>query len=589
MYQQLFDYRKWCPPKKFEAYREELVMEDIERKKRDVRAIRWLVDNTAATGEIEPLVLAIPGTFNTEWGRDVWTDVSSQGLSEPDTLDTPIDFSAAGGSPSPIHPSPLSIERPLEGTAVDTICRCVRNLFETCRNPSYFESEEARRRRMHACVEATASLVCCIDFRLEWLGDVGKLVSEIGQIEQVNLSSMITSDPSFVVRWTCLSLVSVQRILGSDRLQVLAAYAVSGLARFQSEYGRPDETGRRSAQKIEDCLKTAWKSVEELCQAFEHWTQKRTKEQVEEILRNHEQHISELERIKVEANGIDDVDWRISLYQEAMDDATHGLARLLPGVSFDEPRQSGSFLISDTFNISPMGSAPVTPQLIFPGRQVQVLSRLGSKLREVLNGQGADGYKEVLESLKSVDQVPLSPHQPNGLMNRQLWRLQDLRDGRGLGFTIELFLLSLRKLLSIPALHESNSVFYVGAFKIITSHWEEGKDSPGTQSILLNTLSDLIIKGRGVFSDFSYPEAITTMLVDMVSNMLQGYTGSDEHIRNAVWEIENVDSLTCMDMSLLRRARAALQIPQHVTASVNPMRATLLSSGNCSSERHNHT
>ena len=411
---------------------------------------------------------------------------------------------------------------------------------------------------MRTCVEAAASLVCCTGFQLEWFGEVNKLVSEIGLIEDINDSQATTSDQSFIIRWTCLSLVSIQQVLGSNRLQVLAGHVVSGLARFQSEYGQPDETGSRSAQKIEDRLKMAWKPVEELRQAFEPWTQKRTKEQVEEILRNHEQHISELERTKVEADGMEDVDWRISLYQEAMDDATHGLARLLPGVSFDEPRRSESFLISDTFNIVPTGGTPVTPQLIFPGQQVRALSRLGSKLREVLDGQAADGHKEVLESLKSVDQVPLSLRQPNGLMDRQLWRLQDLRDGRGLGFTTELFLLSLKKLLSIPALHESNSVFYVGAFKIITSHWEESMDSPGTQSILLNILCDLIIKGRGVFSDISYPEAITSMLVDMVSNMLQGYTGSDEHIRDAVWEIENVDSLKCMDMRLRRRAWGAL-------------------------------
>ena len=59
-------------------YQEGVVMaEDDERKDRDVRAIRWLVDNTAATGEMEPLVLAIPGTFNTEWGREVWENVSA--------------------------------------------------------------------------------------------------------------------------------------------------------------------------------------------------------------------------------------------------------------------------------------------------------------------------------------------------------------------------------------------------------------------------------------------------------------------------------------------------------------------------------
>jgi hypothetical protein len=553
MYQQLFSNRKWRPLKKFEAYREELVMDEKERKKRDVRAVRWLVENTTVNAEMEPLVLAIPGTFNTEWGREVWMDVSDE-PSDTDILGPRTERSPTGGPALPMDHS----SRFPEGTAGDTICRCVRYLFETCKNHSYFANDEERHRRMRACVEAAASLVCCIDFKLDWFGEVGKLVSEIGRIENINQSPTTTSDQSFIIRWTCLSLVSVQRILNTNRLQVLAGYAVSGLGRFQSEYGQPDETGLKSAQRIEDCLKTAWKPVEEICQAFEPWTQKKTKKQVEEILRNHEQQISELERIKVEANSMEEVDWRISLYQEALDDATYGLARQLPGVSFDEPRRSESFLISDTFNISPAGSAPVTPQLIFPGQQVQALARLGSKLREVLDGQVADGHKEVLESLKSIDQVPLSLRRPNGLMNRQLWRLQDLRDGRGLGFTIELFLLSLRKLLSMPSFHESNSVYYIGAFKIITSHWEGSEESLGTHQILLNILCELIIKGRGVFSDFSYPERITSMLVDMVSIMLRGYSGPDEHIRDAVGEIENVDSLICMDMRLRRKAWAAL-------------------------------
>ena len=551
--------RKRRKPTSIEAYQEELVMEETEeRKERDVRAVRWLVDNTTVNAEMEPFVLAIPGTFNTEWGREVWIDVASQKRSDSDTLELQMDRSHSFGSTLLMHQFPQF----LEGTAGDTICRCVRYLFETCKNHSYFETEEARHRRMRACVEAASSLVCCIDFQLDWFGEIGKLVSEIGRIENINESPTTTSDQSFIIRWTCLSLVSIQQILSSNRLQVLAAYAVSGLARFQSEYGRPDETGRRSAQKIEDCLKTAWEHVEEIRRAFEPWTQKRTKEQVEEILRNYEQHISELERIKVDADGMEDVDWRISLYQDAMDEDTFRLARLLPGVSFDEPRRAESSLIRDTFNAHATGSAPVPPQLIFPGQQVRALARLGSKFREVLDGKVADGHEEVLDSLKSVDQVHASLRRPNGLMNRQLWRLQDLRDGGGLGFTIELFFLSLRQLLTIPSLHESNSVFYTGAFKTITSRWEEGKGSLGTQHILLNIICDLIIQGRGVFSDFSYPERITTMLVDMTGSMLRDYAGPDGHIRVAVREIASVDSRICMDMRLQRKALETL--PQHV-------------------------
>ncbi|KAI9456395.1 hypothetical protein BJY52DRAFT_1212975, partial [Lactarius psammicola] len=547
--------RKPRTPTSIEEYQEELVMEETEeRKERDVRAVRWLVDNTTVNAEMEPLVLAIPGTFNTEWGREVWLDVSYQGRSDPDTSESQTDHPAAGGPASLIHQS----TRPLEGTAASTICRCVRYLFETCNNRSYFQNEDARHRRMRACVEAAASLVCCIDFRLEWLGEVGKLVSEIGHIEKINQSPTTTSDPSFIVRWTCFSLVIIQRILGSNRLQVLAGYATSGLARSQSEYGQPDDVARRGAQRIEDCLKTAWERVEELRRAFEPSTQKRTREQVEEILRNHESQISELERIKVEADSMEDVDWRISLYQDAMDDATHRLTRQLPGVSFDEPHRSESFLISDTSNTPATGSAPVTPQLIFPGQRVQALARVGLKLREVLDGQIADGHKEVLECLKSVDQVPISLRRPDGLMKRQLWRLQDLRDGGGLGFTVELFFLSLRQLLSIPSLHESNSVFYIGAFKIITSQWEGARKSLGTQHILLNLICDLIIPGRGVFSDFAYPESITAMLLETVGKMLQVYIGPDEHIRGVEQEIEGVDSRTCTDMGLRHRALAAI-------------------------------
>jgi hypothetical protein len=127
-------------------------MDEKERKKRDVRAIRWLVDNTTVNAKMEPLVLAIPGTFNTEWGREVWIDVSDE-RSDPDTLELQTEQSIAGGGPAPLmHHS----SRFTEGTAGDTICRCVRYLFETCKNHSYFANDEERHRRMRACVEAAA-------------------------------------------------------------------------------------------------------------------------------------------------------------------------------------------------------------------------------------------------------------------------------------------------------------------------------------------------------------------------------------------------------------------------------------------------
>jgi hypothetical protein len=547
--------RKPRPPMGMEAYQEHLVMEDTEERKAcDVDAIRWLVDSAAAKAEMEPLILAIPGSLNTEWGREVWT-IISQGRSNTDTQEG---CSLISGQASLTHYDPLHID----GATIDTICRSMRYLFETCDNHSYFPNEDARRRRMRACVEAAASLVCCIDFRADWFGEVGKLVGDIGRIEKVNQSPTTASDPLFIIRWTFLSLVLIQPILGKNRLKVLAGYAVSGLTRVQLDLGQPEEAALKSAQKIDECLRTAWEHVEDLHRAFEPWEQKKTKEQVEDILRSHERQISELEHIKVDSVRLEDVDWRISLYQNAMDDATYKMTRHLPGVSFDELRRPEPVLLSDTWNMSGTGNNPVTPQLIFSGQHIQALARLGLKLREALEGQTAEGYEEVLENLKTVDKAPLSLRRPNGLMKRQLWRLQDLRDGGGLGFTTELFFLSLKHILTIPSLHESNRVFYIGAFKIITSHWMEGRESIGTHRILLNIICDLIIEGRGIFSDFVYPESITSMLLDMVGNMLQGYAGPDGHIRDALREIEDVDFRICTDVGLRRRALAAIPLPQ---------------------------
>ncbi|KAH9016784.1 hypothetical protein EDB85DRAFT_2204766 [Lactarius pseudohatsudake] len=423
------------------------------RKDRDVQALRELIDGLAIA-EMEPLLLAVPGSFNTEWGRDVWREVSTQ-----------------------VH-------------AVDKISQSVKYFFDTCKHSTM------------------SSLVCLIKYRLDGFGEIGKVVGERLPWEKNAPYGL------FTIRRMCLSLAEIRRTLRTNSLKAPAEHAVNALARFQ-----PDETGGEGARRIDECLKTAWERAEDPCRAFEPWAQNRTREQVEQILLTYGQQISELERIKSEADGMEDVDQEISVYRDAVYNATYGFLRKLPDVS------------------------------------------LGLQLREVLDGQVAEGYEEVLESLEYIDRVPVSLRRPNGLMKQQLWHLQDVRDGGGLGFTVELFFLSLRELLSRTSLDESDGVFYTGTFKTITSRWEESKESLGTHGVLLNIICDLIIRGRGTLSDFSCPGSIATMLFDVVvGKMLQGYTGPDEHIRDAVREIEDDDPIR-MDRRELQR-RALMAFPQ---------------------------
>ena len=128
-------------PMSLEACQEWLVMEEVdERKRRDVRSIRWLIDNIGVSDELESLVFAIPGSFNTKWGRDVWKEVSSQAS---ETLESTGSL-PAGGQVSLIHHSP----HPIYGATVDPISRCMRNLVDSCSNHPSFPNEEASRRRM---------------------------------------------------------------------------------------------------------------------------------------------------------------------------------------------------------------------------------------------------------------------------------------------------------------------------------------------------------------------------------------------------------------------------------------------------------
>jgi hypothetical protein len=342
-----------------------------------------------------------------------------------------------------------------------------------------------------------------------------------------------------------------------NRVGALAGFAVSGIARFQLDYGAPDTAAFNGAQRIDEYLKTAWEHIEDLHRAFEPGDLNRTEEEIREILRDHELPISELERIEIEADGVEDVDWRISLLQDAMDKATHKLTRQLPGVSFNELKPTGSVQIRNVLDFPLFGGTPITPQFIFPGQQLQGLSTLGRGLRDIIEGRNPEKHVETIDGLASIDKFPISLRRLNGVMIRQLWRFQDLRDGGGFGFTTELFFLALRQLSSTSPMPELKRVLYIGTFKAITCGWENITDLSGTQRILLNLICDIVIKGRGVFSDFPYPDYIVDMLLELVGKMVDSHGNAHPQIHDAVDELWGVSSRN-MDRGIRDKALLAL-------------------------------
>ena len=412
-------------------------------------------------------------------------------------------------------------------------------------------NEEAQRKRIHWCIDSAASLVLCTDIPLARFGEVGEVLSEVGLTEEINDLSTIRSNPSFAIRWTCLSLVAFREMLMAEcnRVPELAGFAVSGISRFQMGFGSPARAALSGAESIDNFLKAAWEHVEYLYRAFGTWDQERTEEEIRAILGECESQISGLEHITNEADAINEVDWRISLLQETIDEATHKLNRRFPGLSFTELKTSGPIPIIEAFDFPLIRDTPIMPQLIFLGQQLHGLFGLGRGLRDIVEGRNFEEHRATLESLKSIDKIPIPLRRLNHLMKRQLWRLQDLRDGGGFGFTLELFFLAFRQLPSSSS-PELKQVVWIGTFRGITSGWENIGHSSGTQRVLLNLICDLVIPHRGVFSGFSYPEYIVDELLELVGTIVVQTGDSQMHVNEAVQELREGP---CIDRDLQSR------------------------------------
>jgi len=521
-----------------EEHREQCAMEKTEgRKNRDVYAVRWLVDNINGNDEMQSFVLAISGSFNQEWGRDVWKKVVS------DDLPT-----SSVGLPRPglgLPPLP-------KGITVYRLCRCVRNVFE---NEGDF-TDMTKIQRMRGCIETTASLVCCAGVELGSFGEVTRVLSKVGDKEGTNDSLTIKS--LFTVRWTCLSLVAIRQKVTDKGVQQLATLALDSIAYFQTNSGSQDimTMALTAAQKMDDDLKKAWGAILDLRLASVSWSQDqdRAESEIRSILQGCESSIQELENITTDsgAAGLEDIDWQICFLQETMDAVTRKLTRCLPGVFFDELHRTAPITINEAFYIPPVKTTPILPQLIYPGQQLQNICTLGRRLRDITERQDTEVHEETLKTLECLREIPNPLGGLDYVMERQLWRLLDLRDGGGLGFTIELFFLALRQLPSASSSSELEKAFYTGTFDVIKSNWKKSDHPAGTQRILLDLVCDLVIQGRGIFSDFRYPPYIVDMLLGLVRETVEGQRGSDppSHINEVLNELNDKNLTNRMNMRL---------------------------------------
>ena len=558
------------------------------RRDRDEKAIGWLAEKVSGDAEMESFTQGIPGSFNTEWGREVWNRHRERHTSSPKPVDEtvpgvtaaqndvqlfnphltqldqeqavpratgvlrvlrrfrrplvrthldprnmPVNNEPTGGTARlrtvfcfPFAIWPFSPPTPRQRLNVDELCRRILHLFETYDNRDHFLEEEEWRKRSRACVETTASFVFCMNVNLRSFGEIGKLLSDLGHAENASTWSETSLNRSFMMRWTCLSLVATRRMLNTERLQQCAGANIGLIALYNAVEDNSLDTGvlaLSNAKEIDKQFVTAWDCVDELYSGLIHLRE--TDEAVLEVEKTLRRYSPKLKDIQVDANGMGLIDTGILTLQSEIDNVTYRLTQRLPGVALDTP--PGPTPLADIFDFI---SNPIRPQLLYLRQRLQDLRTLnqGKNIRKV--------------ALKILDKITTSPRvvvRRQGPMKRQLWRLQDLSVGGAFGFTLELYFLALRQLLPSSASSSREfTTFYIGAFKAITSDWEKYKDSYGTQQLLLNLVCDIGVQDRGIFSNFRYPDELTNELVELLRKMIEGQPST--YINAAMEELRNV-------------------------------------------------
>ena len=473
--------------------------ETKERNGRDKRAILWLLGNLTEDAEIESFVTSARDSFEV-WTKSFKEEVvpvvaesSSRSRMIRNVLASiPRQFRACTGTRSPTdavvyrqtlqsadaHRSTSIVNN--ERIAIQDFCWRIGRFFNTCKDRAVFASEELWWMRARACVETMASLVSFANVEAGWFGDTLQVLGEIGNLP------LLGKDEAFVVRWTCLSVMTLRPTLNAWKDYSLHGRYCDALLED------------RRAREADEIVEHRWDGKSGLSSKIPI--------------------AGEYVRDFILDSGFDEM-----IYQRVINQ--------LPGLKFYFPDSNSESFLQQTLELF---HDPAKLRIIScrqsPSNFLDFLKRIDAHPDNSPNPK----YKkqEVIESV----------FWPKHLLQRRLWTLNDLFEGHaGLGFAIEVFLLSLKHLLSLYPSHESYSTLFIGTFRAITSDWRSYRKSrdwtfDATQNILL----DVVASDQGLLRTFDYPDYITDEVWALLGDMLEGRTGPDIDI--AVQKLSDLQS-----------------------------------------------
>ena len=373
-----------------------------------------------------------------------------------------------------------------ERNTTHEFCWRIGHFFDTCKNRAVFASDEVWRMRYRSCLEVMASLVSFADVEVGWFGDTLQALGDIGSFEGTCKLSLSGKDEAFVVHWTCLSIIAIRTTLNTNSFM----WPKLDVSRFL--YGNRV----REPPAFDGTLEHQWDNV-------------------------HNRDLSSNILFATEKQEVNNI---INSNIIEFDKVGQRIAHELPGVNFDFP--DSEHFLQQTLKLfrdpAKLGFMSCRQPLKF----FEYLKRL-------------DAYRDNSPNPEyERDQAIEKLFWPKHLLQRILWCIDDLCSG-GLGFSVELFLLSLRQLLSTYPSQESYSALYIGTFKVITSDRRRYTESIGTLSLLL----DAVASDQGFLRTFNYPDYITDEVWELLGDMLEvqgNYYMKPYTIDNAVQQLTDL-------------------------------------------------
>lgn len=442
-------------------------------------------------------------------------------------------------------------------------------MLRTCTDPGGFPGKTEREQRASACVGASLSLVLSVGYEWAWLAkseiptmaQVLIYLSDVRTIRDAKIRDAHTReaptselDSTSSIRWTCMSIIVVRRVLQTfDEVGTAADRVINGLAKVRGvTEGSKDENAAKTARTLNEYLKKSWKSAASLHQELIcDVDPDNVEDRVRNIMQEKKSDITTLDDTWNVCGWAEETDEAIVKLSQTLREATSGVLDRFHGAVL--PWKQDTRLESEK-GLGMQSTTPsfFMPQFIPPRLLIQRLWLCASALRRVSStgwgGASAQKWKKLADlsapelaipDLRKLIDETRTP------METQLWRLQDLRSG-GLVYALELFIQAIKS-SGKAALRESSRELYGGTFLVITRRWwDKYERGVWTERLLVDLLRRVLPTagdgggGSSIIDGPSSSDRIPTYIIDhflmFLADVLETKNGS--HVRDAISQIK---------------------------------------------------